>query len=225
MHVGSSTSAVDAERPGRAGDGTEVLGVVQPLEDGDGAGGPQHLGHRRQRSPLRPRRRLRGGGRTRRSPRAPVATPRRPARRGCSRRGPQRGECFGVSSTERTTCPESSSRSMAVDALRDEDLVALATAPRRGVGQLDVVGEPRVGRVVDRDRCRHRASVSEVDLTLPRDGASIEHMSANTGSLLHPGIAVRRRRAGDRRGVPQPAADRARRRDVARPCPRLAARP
>ena len=70
------------------------------------------------------------------------------------------------------------------DAFGDEDLVALGRRRAGGIGQLHVVGEPWVGRVVDGIVRRHRASVSDVDLTLPRDGANIEQMSANTGSLL-----------------------------------------
>ncbi len=43
-------------------------------------------------------------------------------------------------------------------ALGDEELVALAPLPGGDVGEVDVVGQPWVGRILDRDQ--HRTSVA-----------------------------------------------------------------
>ena len=92
----------------------------------------------------RRRRPRHGAGRTRRSPPARHGRRRTPGRR--RRRGApsKRASACGVTSTERIRWPDDSSRVDRRDALDDEQLVALDAPPGRRVGQLDVVGEPRI---------------------------------------------------------------------------------
>ena len=54
-----------------------------------------------------------------------------------------------MTSTERTRCPDSQQPLDRRHALGDEHLVALVPAPRRGIGELEVVGEAGISGIVD----------------------------------------------------------------------------
>jgi len=66
-------------------------------------------------------------------------------------------------------------------ALGDEELVTLAPVSRRDVGEFEVVRQPWVGRILDRDE--HLPSVAGVGLTSARPRANIEHVFLQ-GSLF-----------------------------------------
>ena len=112
--VGIEDEAADAEGPRRAGDGTEVLGIVEALEDGEAA----WCRRRRRRGWQRPA--VGGGDRTPveveadggREHGAWSATYTGAAR--SSRAAPKRARACGVTSTERTRWPDASRRATAV---------------------------------------------------------------------------------------------------------------
>ena len=140
---------LDAEGAGRAGDGAEVLRVVEPLEHGDAPGAGDAVGDRRAAAGGRRRRPRRGGGRSRRSPPAPAADATYTGASRPSRRPARRARACGVTRTERTRWPDSSSRSIAVTPSATNSSSRSRRRRAAGIGQLEVVGEAGIGGVVD----------------------------------------------------------------------------
>ena len=83
-----------------------------------------------------------------------LAARRRPGRRAPSRRPAKRASDLRRDEHRADPVPRLEQPLDRRDALGDEQLVALAAAPGRGIGQLEVVGEAGIGGIVDRTRAR-----------------------------------------------------------------------
>ena len=199
MQVGSSTSAVDAERPRRPSDGTEVLRVVEPLEHGHPAG------RRRER-------RERRGGR-RRCP-AAIAPRWRSKPTIIVQHGVVDEVDRGVDAGQQSrpcgrTCGRSAAPTGRVTrgdhaldrhrALGDEQFVTLDPAAGDGVLELAIVGQSGIVGVVDPlwHAAQSRRGVDRSSAIR----ANIEHVfwQASLFGACAPAVRRRLRRRADRR--------------------------